>query len=365
MNSLEDFLFPSQERLFKMLHNQFRNRAIGSKGNYLLVAGEVPVLLLAHLDTVHPEPVRTICQSQDGNILMSPQGIGGDDRCGVYSISKVYEDARKKPWLLFTCDEEIGGRGAKAFCAAYQEGNLPEELAGMKLLIEMDRKGSHDAVYYNCDNPALEAYISGKGFQTAFGSFSDISLIAPIMGIAAVNLSSGYYNAHTLHERIHRDELEAVVRKVSEIVVEASGDDFPRYEFISADFGYGWGYDEDWSWWGFDEDFPDDLPRDMLDMYATLRCLYPTEELDAYRAMYGDNVIRELYEAEIGISQESERGGKDFCERESEPYEWNGQKGELHERRSRNSERMKEGGELCRPRVSSALTARPCPLPAA
>ena len=26
-----------------------------------------------------------------GNILSSPQGIGGDDRCGVYALVKVHE----------------------------------------------------------------------------------------------------------------------------------------------------------------------------------------------------------------------------------------------------------------------------------
>ena len=56
-------------------------------------------------------------------------------------------------------------------------------------------------------SPNFEAYITGKGFTTAIGSFSDISLIAPELGVAAVNFSSGYYNAHTLHEFIDVNEL--------------------------------------------------------------------------------------------------------------------------------------------------------------
>ena len=39
---------------------------------------------------------------------MSPQGIGGDDRCGVFALQSIYAAAKKKPWLLFTCDEETG-----------------------------------------------------------------------------------------------------------------------------------------------------------------------------------------------------------------------------------------------------------------
>ena len=193
MKTLEDFLRPTQEALFKRLQKMFEGNTIFQKNRFLLVRGESPVLLVAHLDTVHREPVKTICQSEKGNILMSPQGIGGDDRCGVYGIVKVYEAAEKKPWLLFTCDEETGGYGADAFCSAYLKKKLPKELDGLKMMIELDRKGKNDAVYYDCDNPAFEEYIKSKGFVTECGTFSDISTLAPVLGVAAVNLSCGYY----------------------------------------------------------------------------------------------------------------------------------------------------------------------------
>lgn len=86
MKHLEDFLKPTQNRLFQSLSKMYWNHAVCVKGKFLLVRDEVPVLLVAHLDTVHESPVRTICTSQQGNILMSPQGIGGDDRCGVYGL---------------------------------------------------------------------------------------------------------------------------------------------------------------------------------------------------------------------------------------------------------------------------------------
>jgi len=207
MKKLEDFLRPTQKQLFKLLAKKFKGKAILSKGNFILVRGTAPVMLVAHLDTVHTEPVRQICASKDGNILMSPQGIGGDDRCGVFALVKIYLSAQVKPWLLFTCDEEVGGLGAQQFCIAYSQRRLPNELDDLKFLVEIDRKGKNDAVFYDCDNPDFEAYITGNGFTTAIGSFSDISLIAPELGVAAVNLSSGYYNAHTLHEFINVNEL--------------------------------------------------------------------------------------------------------------------------------------------------------------
>ena len=164
MIQLENFLRPTQKRLFSMLRQRYEDKSVCHKGAYLLVQGEVPVMLIAHLDTVHKQPVREICKSSCGNILMSPQGIGGDDRCGVYALAKIYGQSPQKPWLLFTCDEETGGKGAHIFCKDHAKGKLPESLGSLKFLIELDRKGSRDAVYYDCGNDDFEEYITSKGF---------------------------------------------------------------------------------------------------------------------------------------------------------------------------------------------------------
>ena len=84
MKKLEDFIKQTQSELFSELIKTYSGKAMYSKNNFILVKGFAPIMLVAHLDTVHKEPVRDICTSSDGNILMSPQGIGGDDRCGVY-----------------------------------------------------------------------------------------------------------------------------------------------------------------------------------------------------------------------------------------------------------------------------------------
>ena len=136
MKNLEDFLRPTQKKLFKRLCKKFKGNTLISKGNFILVGGQAPVMLVAHLDTVHSQRVHDICKSDDGNILMSPQGIGGDDRCGVFALCKVYHDTKIKPWLLFCCDEEIGGLGAKKFCRAHKHRQLPNNLDNLKLIIE-------------------------------------------------------------------------------------------------------------------------------------------------------------------------------------------------------------------------------------
>lgn len=57
----------TQSSLFSMLCKMFGDKAISSKGSYVLVKGEVPVMLLAHLDTVHREPVQMICSGETLN----------------------------------------------------------------------------------------------------------------------------------------------------------------------------------------------------------------------------------------------------------------------------------------------------------
>lgn len=298
MKPLEYFLRPTQRELFAKLRSIYKGRADVCRDSYILVKGEAPVLLVAHLDTVHPKPVKQICMTGDGGMLMSPQGIGGDDRCGVYALDAVYEQSEAKPWLLFTCDEEVGGIGASVFCAKQRKGVLPKELKRLKLIIEIDRKGKDDAVYYGCGNKAFEDYITGKGFRTSYGSFSDISYIAPELGIAAVNLSAGYYNAHTLHEYINRKHLEDTVRKVIGIVAESIAPDFPRYEYAEARCYYRRGWDRYGIWRG-DEKILESLPRNIREEYGALLDCFTVEELEAYRVDYGDGIILQLYEAEF------------------------------------------------------------------
>jgi len=303
MNNLEKFLLPTQKELFKRITKLYTG-AIVRRGSYILVPGQAPVMLVAHLDTVHPTPVKTICRSDNGNILMSPEGIGGDDRCGVYALVTAHKQAPVKPWLLFTCDEEVGGVGACVFCKEYSKGKLPKRLDDLKALIEIDRKGHSDAVYYDCENEEFMDYITSKGFKPAFGSFSDISLVAPELGVAAVNLSAGYYNAHTKFEYINRKQLDNTIGKVVEIIADSVNEEFPQYEYADhmcfPDLdGRGWGRD-------FDVRYEKDgfniklIPAHIRSQYKALLDFYSVYELEEIRALQGDRAIAMLANAELG-----------------------------------------------------------------
>ncbi|WP_326975273.1 hypothetical protein [Caproicibacter sp. BJN0012] len=179
------------------------------KNGFLYAPGDLPVLLIAHLDTVHRYPVKHICYSKDGRIVMSPEGIGGDDRAGVYMILKIIEQANCH--VLFCEDEETGGRGAQKFTHSRISPDI-------NYIVELDRRGANDAVFYGCNNPDFTEFVCGFGFQEAYGTFSDISVVAPHLGIAAVNISAGYYNEHRTHEHIDLEQVENNVARIRQMV---------------------------------------------------------------------------------------------------------------------------------------------------
>lgn len=175
------------------------------KKGFLYARGRIPVLLVAHLDTVHQKKPSIICRSEDGRYMMSPQGIGGDDRCGVYMILQILNEVRCH--VLFCEDEETGGRGARAFAKSGIEVDI-------NYIVEMDRRGNNDAVFYNCDNPEFTEFICSFGFKKASGSFSDISVVAPYLKTAAVNISAGYYNEHCIYEMIDNFAMQNNVGRI-------------------------------------------------------------------------------------------------------------------------------------------------------
>lgn len=194
-----------------------------SRTGFLYAKGEVPVLLVAHLDTVHASPVRTLCRSEDHSVLMSPEGVGGDDRAGVYMIMELVRKHRCH--VLFCEDEEHGGIGAHSFTSS-------KIVPDVNYIVELDRRGAQDAVFYDCDNPEFTDFICGFGFREELGTFSDISVIAPHLGVAAVNISAGYHNEHTLHEYI---DLVQVHRNIDTLVRMLSATT-PRFEYIPRSF---------------------------------------------------------------------------------------------------------------------------------
>lgn len=225
LKSIEQFFQLTQPQLLKAmkhyLNTKYDNVIVTQ--DYLVAVGDIPVALVAHLDTVFKNPPKDIYYDRVKNVMWSPEGLGADDRAGVYAIVQLLKSGLR-PTVIFTTDEELGCLGADKL--VLQNPQAPTEL---KYIIQLDRRGSDDCVFYNCNNPEFDAYVESFGFVTNFGSFSDISAICPTWKVAGVNLSIGYCDEHSVSETLYIGQMYNTIKKVKRMLEAAES--APSFEY--------------------------------------------------------------------------------------------------------------------------------------
>lgn len=168
------------------------------------------VALVAHIDTVHDdEHEREVIINGSARTLWSPQGLGADDRAGVWAALRLFNSVEEplRPIILFTDLEECGGHGAKEAVQIFGG-----ELSMATFLVELDRKGDRECVFYNAEPAAFVDYIETFGFIRNKGKFSDISIISPGVNRCGVNLSIGYHHAHTRKEYLDLTHMDNTLK---------------------------------------------------------------------------------------------------------------------------------------------------------
>lgn len=199
--------------------------------DYIVAEGDIPIALVAHLDTVFPKPPQDIFYDRVKNVIWSPDGLGADDRAGVFAIIQILRRGLR-PHVILTTDEEMGAVGATTLAMS---GPCP--LADVRYLIQLDRRGANDCVFYDCDNKDFTDYIEQFGFAEAIGSFSDISMICPAWKIAGVNLSIGYRDEHSISEVLFVGQMFNTIEKVIKMLQE---EDIPSFEYIENPYKTQW-----------------------------------------------------------------------------------------------------------------------------
>lgn len=228
MKTFEDICRMTQHEVKQYMKGYLASHkySVVDQDGFLYAKGDVPVLLVAHMDTVHLKQCKEI-RNINGK-MSSPQGIGGDDRCGIFIIMNIVKELHCS--VLLCEDEEKGGIGARKFTKAIKtiKGDDGKEIEvryiadlGVNYMVEFDRKGSNDAVYYSCGNEEFEDFIEdATNFKFANGSFSDISVLMPEAMLCGVNLSCGYYNAHTTTEYVMYDEMMDTIEAAKTLIKE-------------------------------------------------------------------------------------------------------------------------------------------------
>jgi len=171
-------------------------------------------LLVAHADTVHLELPKLILLDEKKGILSSPTGLGADDRAGVYGILCLHASLDPKPGLLLCDEEESGGIGA--YDASW---DIADHLRPYPFMIELDRKGSGECVFYNDESQAFIEYIESFGFKEDYGIFSDVMFLGEGLRKTSVNLSIGFERAHTLGEYLDLRSMNYTIKHTKRIML--------------------------------------------------------------------------------------------------------------------------------------------------
>lgn len=204
----------------------------------IIAEGDIPVCLVAHLDTVFKTTPTTFFYDAEKATLWSPDGLGADDRAGVYAILEIVLRHKLKPHIIFTTGEEKGGVGAKQLVKDFPEMPFRE----LNFLIELDRQGHLECVFYDCANNAFSRFIKNYGFHTDIGTFTDISVIAPAWKVAAVNLSVGYCYEHSFSEFLN---LRSLISTISRVVNILKTENLPCFDYVPKKHIFNYR-----GWWG-------------------------------------------------------------------------------------------------------------------
>lgn len=244
LKTFEQIVSLKQPALKKVMSNFLRKKytKVTETKDYLFAEGEIPVALVAHMDTVFDKPVTDMFYDNRKNVIWSPQGLGADDRAGVYAIIQIVRSGLR-PHIILTTDEEKGCLGA----AELAKLQCPFE--NLQYVIELDRRGTNDCVFYDCENPQFVDYVEQFGFTEAYGSFSDICEICPEWGVAGVNLSIGYQDEHSYQELLFVGPMLATIDKVKKMLQE---DDIPFFKYIPSPYAWNW---KNWGKDGWDEKY--------------------------------------------------------------------------------------------------------------
>lgn len=240
---MEMLLTSSQDNIKKVMTHYLRDKYedVVATDSYIIARGDIPIALAAHMDTVFEAEILSL-KTKGGELLYDKQknimhcvGYGGfDDKAGIFAILQILQKGLR-PHIILSTDEEKGCIGARIL----SQYECPFE--DLRYIIQLDRRGERDAVFYDLDTIACKdfvEYVESFGFAEAYGTFTDITEYCPAWGVAGVNLSVGYYAEHTSCEILYVDPLLATIKKVMAMLQQS---EIPKFPYVEDEYtGYKW-----------------------------------------------------------------------------------------------------------------------------
>ncbi len=279
-------------------------------GNLFIIKGqsETYPCLAAHIDQIQKTRYKDFtCLEVDDKVfgwspkMMEQQGLGADDKNGIWiclECLKKYDVLK----VAFFVGEEAGCVGSRACDMSFFED--------CRFIVEPDRMGSSDLITdMFCGDVCSEDFVAALdaysfGYEHDHGSVTDVGeLVSRGVGISCLNVSCGYYRAHTDREYTCLPELENCLNFVCHIIETC----VIVYPFAMEDkyfYSYG-GYDDDDEYCDEDYEMMEDILlenstltfSDIIDMYSVN---FFTQDVD---------ILRDIYDAtreNLGIEEEDE-----------------------------------------------------------
>lgn len=259
----------TQEELMNQIKRECKAEGVPIKvdsyGNVWSIRFPNKPIFVSHADTVIGSDINygAPLLEKDGKLSRPGLVLGADDRAGVNLIL----NHKHKINFIITKDEEIGCLGAKELS---KNTEFVKDVTDGGFFIELDRKGNDNIignVHGYCEKGVTELLQTVlTSYRDVWGVLTDIDAWTDIR--QGVNLSVGYYNAHSSNEYLNIAEWEFLDSKIEELA-ELDCSEFKKtYEkpktyytgntrytgYNRYDYGYGWsGY----SSWGDYESYYD------------------------------------------------------------------------------------------------------------
>jgi len=193
----------------------------------------------SHLDIVGCKPpTLNELEIKDAIISLKPNAkasvLGGDDRCGVYIMLELMK-THKNAIFAFFYDEEIGCVGSRLHC------NL-SVFKNTNAFIGLDRRGINDCATYGTDSFALIDTAFALGYTEAWGSVTDVAVLAEHWQTPCINLSVGFNSEHTKQEWVDFSVTERTLEICKNLAIE--GQEFEVDLRPDSYLGYDYKYDD-------------------------------------------------------------------------------------------------------------------------
>lgn len=202
--------------------------------------------IAAHLDQVQREHSKDFEVIEGNDVVFgysaksrSQQGLGADDKNGIWICLECLREFSDLKVALFV-GEETGCVGSSDCDLAF--------FSDCKYIIQPDRMHGGDLItsmYVGdvCSKEFVDALdYKSYGYKEAVGSITDVGeLVERGVGISCLNLSCGYYDAHTSHEFTVLSELQNCLDFVCHIIDTLTEKSYP-FEYKEDRYGRYGGY---------------------------------------------------------------------------------------------------------------------------